>query len=63
MYVAELQGALQEHPLEDLTMPEALLTPAVISMTGQQRAKFLHRMEVHVEYFIQLAQTDNEEAL
>ena len=44
-------------------MPEAFLLPAVTSMTGQQGEKFLHMLEVYVDVFIQLSQTDDEEAL
>ena len=63
MYVSEPQGDLLEHPLEDLTMPEAFLLTAVISMTGQQGAKFLHMLVVYLDDLIQLAQTYDEEAL
>ena len=44
-------------------MTEALLIPAVTSMTGQEGAKFLHMIEVYVDDLVQLAQTDNEEVL
>ena len=49
--------------MEDFTIPEAFLLPAVTSMTRKQGAKFLHMLGFYVENFIQLAQTDNEEAL
>ena len=63
LYVAEPQGSLPEHPLEDVTVSEAFLLPAVTYMTGQQGTKFLYMLEVYVDNFVQLAQTDNEEAL
>ena len=62
-YVAEPQGPLPEHPLEDLTMSEAFLLPAITATNGQQGAKFLQMLEVYVDDFIQLAQIDNEETL
>ena len=61
--VAEPQGDLPENPLEDLTMPEAFLLPEITSRTKQQGAKFLHMLEVYMEDFIQLSQTDDKEAL
>ena len=63
LYVAEPQGSLPEHPLEDVTMSEAFILPAVTYMTGQQGTKFLYMLEVYVDNFVQLAQTDDEEAL
>ena len=57
------RGTYQKMHSEDLTMPDAFLLPAVTSMTRKQGAKFLHILEVYVDDFIQLAETDNKEAL
>ena len=62
-YVAGPQRALLGLPLGDLTMPEVFLLPLVTSMTRKKGKNFLHMLEVYVDNFIQLEQTDNKEAL
>ena len=59
--VHEPVGALPEHPLEAMTMPEALQLPRI--GTAKEGAAFLHMLEVFVDNFVQLAQTTDEKAL
>ena len=57
-YVCETQGALPEHSLEDLTMPEEeFILPDMSKALGKAGATFLHVLEACVDDFIQLAQT------
>ena len=59
--VREPVGTLPEHPLEAMTMPEALKLPKIGK--AKEGAAFLHMLEVFVDDFVQLAQTTDEEAL
>ena len=52
---------MPEHPLEAMTIPEALKLPKIGK--AKEGAAFLHMLEVFVDDFVQLAQTTDEEAL
>ena len=63
-YVCETQGALPEHPLENLTMPDEEVTlPDLSTVSGKDGANFLHMLEVYVDDFISLAQTRDDKKL
>ena len=63
-YACEPVGALPEHPLEDMMMPDELFElPDVTKLKGKDGAKFLQMIEVFVDDFIQLAQTRDPEKL
>ena len=51
--VQEPVGTLPEHPLEAMTMPEALQLPKISK--AKEEATFLHMLEVFVDDFVQLA--------
>ena len=62
-YVAEELGSLPAHPLEDMMMPQDLRLPDVGSLSGKQSEAFIQVLEVFVDDFIQLAQTNDPEVL
>ena len=54
-------GTLPEHPLEAMTMPEALRLPRIGNT--KEGTAFLYMLEVFVDDFVQLAQTTDKEGL
>ena len=64
-YVQEALGTLPPHPLEDMTMPKdaEFVLPDMTKVSGRAGAKFLQMLEVYVDDFLQMVQSNDEEVL
>ena len=66
-YVHETLGALPPHPLEAMTMPTdddlKFVLPDLSQAAGKDSASFLHLLEVYVDDFIQIVQSNDPNVL
>jgi len=62
-YVAEEIGALPEHPLENMMMPEDMRLPTLDKASGRAAEAFVQLLEVFVDDFIQLVQSKDPSVL
>ena len=62
-YASEPIGSLPEHPLEEHMMPETFALPEMAKLSNKEGANFLQMLEVYVDDFIQMAQTNDEARL